>query len=85
MLTLANWTLQQPLAAKPGQQYSYTNDAFWLLTYIIEKASQIWPSVPLLNMPLSPAADHTDTTCAGPGTVPLTNALPPPLLKHAGV
>ena len=40
VLTLANWTLQQPLAAKPGQQYSYTNDAFWLLTYIIEKASQ---------------------------------------------
>lgn len=37
VLTLANWTLQQPLAAKPGQQYSYTNDAFWLLTYIIEK------------------------------------------------
>lgn len=38
VLTLANWTLQQPLAAKPGQRYSYTNDAFWLLTYIVEKA-----------------------------------------------
>lgn len=41
MLTLANWTLQQPLAAKPGQRYSYTNDAFWLLTYIVEKARRV--------------------------------------------
>ena len=38
---LANWTLQQPLAARPGERYSYTNDAFWLLSYIIEKMKML--------------------------------------------
>lgn len=34
---VANWTLGQALASKPGQQYSYSDDAYALLSHIIER------------------------------------------------
>lgn len=34
---VANWTLGQPLAAKPGEQYSYSDDAYALLSHIVER------------------------------------------------
>lgn len=36
---VANWTLGQPLAAKPGEQYSYSDDAYALLSHIVERVS----------------------------------------------
>ena len=34
---MANWVLGQPLASAPGAQYSYSDDAYALLGYIVEK------------------------------------------------
>ncbi len=36
-MVVANWTLGQPLAAKPGEQYSYSDDAYALLSHIVER------------------------------------------------
>lgn len=36
---VANWTLGQPLASKPGSQYSYSDDAYALLSHIVERVS----------------------------------------------
>ncbi|KAI7841319.1 hypothetical protein COHA_004938 [Chlorella ohadii] len=39
IMVVANWTLGQPLAAKPGEQYSYSDDAYALLSHIVERVS----------------------------------------------
>ena len=39
---VANWTLGQALASKPGQQYSYSDDAYALLGHIIERVGPSW-------------------------------------------
>lgn len=37
IMAVANWTLGQPLASKPGEQYSYSDDAYALLSHIVER------------------------------------------------
>ena len=36
---LADWALAAPLATRPGEAFAYSSSAYWIASYIIEKAS----------------------------------------------
>lgn len=44
---LTNWTMGQPLASKPGEAYAYSDDAYSILTYVVEKVGTQGGCAPL--------------------------------------